>query len=813
MSKTNKKMPKRLKINSVKLAYFFGFIIAVTFGLLSILLVYSHYNYKESQKRQFIEKWDTIADRISFQASNAISSKGLINDEFASYLYWIPAISKDIAAIVLVDNQNKPIYLTGTEYSSDSLLTQYAERALAGVKQIILPEESKTGHTIIAVPVLIRGTIEAALLITLNDSPEKYFIGSAYFEPVIFCCLVFILFLAILFFAFSQIRAKNDFSIKVLSAESFLATLGAEKEKLQEIIKSGLDEIVTVLDCKTGSVYLKDISGGIRFYGSYPVVEKKQRKNFLCEFEPGDPRLQTITRGEVSIYEDNTKAPVSFKAAKKSECEICIAIPLSVQSDIIGVLTLTFAKKAVLSTDLLFIYQQIVNKFAYSIHNSLEFEDIIGRAGSLQFALDITEAMGSSKSAQTALGKVSAKIASAPGVSFCRIFILENKGKRLSLAAETFSGEGLNAELDSIHVYLDEMPIHKIALMSGQTQILKPGEIEKLALIKNNLYNSKMENCTIQITPLQYKNSPLGCLTVGIFDALGDAEDKKELLENIAHHISLSLKNLIQNSNIKKSFEHLKASHERELRLAKLQALGDLSEGFSKSLDTVVEPLLKNIAKLQCATKDKNKSLEILDAINSNIILYKSMLERFHQFSSIKTTGQLHQLELAQIAKTAERRLKEDSSKWAIGFDRIRLVTLNAGSGQIFGNDEELYQAISIIILNAIEAMPEGGDITIETKIEGKMAILGISDQGSGMTDDEIKHAFEPFFTTKEGFCRGLGLSIAHRIVALHNGEIEIESVLGRGSKFSIRIPLVDPEQTALYSVKKKSTRSMPLSN
>jgi len=780
MSKTNKKTPKKSKIGPGKLAYFLGFIMAATFGLLSIFLVYSHYNYKVSQKKQFIEKWDTIADRISLQASNAINAKGLIDDEFASYLYWIPAISKDIAAIVLVDNQNKPIYLTGGEYSSDSLLAQYAEKALAGAKQIILPEESKTRHTIIAVPILIQGTIEAALLITLNDTPEKHFIRSAYFEPVIFCCLAFILFFSILFFAFSRMKGKNDFSIKVLSAESFLATLGAEKKKLEEIIKSGLDEIVTVLDCKTGSVYLKDISGGIRFYGNYHIAGKKQRDNFLSEFEPGDPRLQALTRGEVSIYEDDTKTPVSFKAAKKSECDICVAIPLSVQSDIIGVLTLTLAKKTSLNAALLFIYQQIVNKLAYSIHKSLEFENAIGRAARLRFALEITEAMNSSKGAQEALGMVSAKIASAPGVSFCRIFILENEGKRLSLAAETFSGEGLNAELDSIHVYLNEMPIHKIVLMSGQTQILKPGEIEKLALIKNNLYNSKMENCTIQITPLQFENTQLGCLTVGIVDALGNAEDKKDALEDIARHISLIIKNLIQNSDIKKSFEHLKASHEQELRLAKLQALGDFSEGFSKSLDNVMEPLLKNAAKLQDAIDDKDKSLEILDAINSNAVQYETILNRFHQFSSMKTTGQLHQLELVQIAKTAKQRLKEDSSEWAFDFDRIRLVTLNAGSGQIFGNEEELYQAISIIVLNAIEAMPKGGDITIETKIEGRMAILAISDQGSGMTDDEIKHAFEPFFTTKKGFCRGLGLSIAHRIVALHNGEIEIESLLGK---------------------------------
>jgi hypothetical protein len=78
-------------------------------GILTVILVYSHFNYKNSQKELFIEKWDSIAGRISRDASLAISDAGLIDDDFASYLYWIPAVSKEIISIKLVDaNNNSP---------------------------------------------------------------------------------------------------------------------------------------------------------------------------------------------------------------------------------------------------------------------------------------------------------------------------------------------------------------------------------------------------------------------------------------------------------------------------------------------------------------------------------------------------------------------------------------------------------------------------------------------------------------------------------------------------------------------------------
>ncbi len=106
-------------------------------------------------------------------------------------------------------------------------------------------------------------------------------------------------------------------------------------------------------------------------------------------------------------------------------------------------------------------------------------------------------------------------------------------------------------------------------------------------------------------------------------------------------------------------------------------------------------------------------------------------------------------------------------------------------------DQNQMQQAVLAIILNAIEAMPEGGKLSIYLCHKDETAIIRIADTGIGITGEDQKHIFEPFFTTKEeGYGTGLGLSIVYGIVRAHNGTIDVESEPGKGAAFTIRIPM-----------------------
>lgn len=106
--------------------------------------------------------------------------------------------------------------------------------------------------------------------------------------------------------------------------------------------------------------------------------------------------------------------------------------------------------------------------------------------------------------------------------------------------------------------------------------------------------------------------------------------------------------------------------------------------------------------------------------------------------------------------------------------------------------DRELFkQALLNLILNAEQAMPEGGQIVLQTRAEGEWACLDVIDSGTGIDPDTMKKLFRPFHTTKPGGT-GLGLPLTRKIVRAHGGDIEVQSEPGRGTKFTIRLPMAN---------------------
>lgn len=105
--------------------------------------------------------------------------------------------------------------------------------------------------------------------------------------------------------------------------------------------------------------------------------------------------------------------------------------------------------------------------------------------------------------------------------------------------------------------------------------------------------------------------------------------------------------------------------------------------------------------------------------------------------------------------------------------------------------DRDLFkQALLNLMLNAEQAMPDGGEITLQTRGEGDLVCLDIIDTGTGIEPDEIAKIFRPFHTTKPGGT-GLGLATTRKIVQAHGGEIDVQSEPGLGTKFTIRLPKV----------------------
>ena len=118
----------------------------------------------------------------------------------------------------------------------------------------------------------------------------------------------------------------------------------------------------------------------------------------------------------------------------------------------------------------------------------------------------------------------------------------------------------------------------------------------------------------------------------------------------------------------------------------------------------------------------------------------------------------------------------------------------------IIGDDNQLQQVFINIIVNAVHAMSQGGTLIISTRLEKPTVFssnpngficITFSDTGCGISDKNIQKIFDPFFTTKDvNKGTGLGLTVSHRIIEDHNGSIEVESKVNKGTRFVVRLPI-----------------------
>jgi signal transduction histidine kinase len=149
---------------------------------------------------------------------------------------------------------------------------------------------------------------------------------------------------------------------------------------------------------------------------------------------------------------------------------------------------------------------------------------------------------------------------------------------------------------------------------------------------------------------------------------------------------------------------------------------------------------------------------------------------------------QIEALDLNVLVSQLERQLRP------ILHSRVRLTTsLEYGATKFRGDPVELERAIINLALNARDAMPEGGELRLETRCEGDWAVLVVKDNGVGMDVATRSRIFEPFFTTKPwGQGTGLGLVAVSRAMEHCGGRIEVESEPGHGSRFVLYLPCVE---------------------
>jgi len=231
-------------------------------------------------------------------------------------------------------------------------------------------------------------------------------------------------------------------------------------------------------------------------------------------------------------------------------------------------------------------------------------------------------------------------------------------------------------------------------------------------------------------------------------------------------------------------YAELQANFERMKLSERLSATGQMAAGLAHEIRNPLAGIAGALGVLQRKRASESQQAECLQIISAECERLNRLLTGFLDFARPRRP-RFQATDLDHLLESVV-----DLSSHAIDGKPITLrKQVEPGLPQLQCDPEQLKQAILNLILNAVQAMPEGGEILVAARLSGRHAVIEVRDQGCGIDPENMSRIFDPFFTTKESGT-GLGLSVAHQIVGQLGGVLSVERNPDRGVTFSIVLPL-----------------------
>lgn len=238
-------------------------------------------------------------------------------------------------------------------------------------------------------------------------------------------------------------------------------------------------------------------------------------------------------------------------------------------------------------------------------------------------------------------------------------------------------------------------------------------------------------------------------------------------------------------AQLQKSFEQLR-------RADRLSALGELSAGLAHEIRNPLGSVEGAVQILGRPNLPEDTRQEFTDLASREVVRLKGLLTNFLEFARPQPPRML---------PSAIGLLLQSVAKLAAETATMTKVAVHIETGEalpaVSVDPEQIKQVLLNLVINAIQAMPSGGEITLRAIQDGDYVRVEVQDQGVGIPPEELERVFDPFFTTRSSGT-GLGLSIAYQIVSQHGGHIAARPNPGSGMTFAVTLPVADSAAESL---------------
>lgn len=302
------------------------------------------------------------------------------------------------------------------------------------------------------------------------------------------------------------------------------------------------------------------------------------------------------------------------------------------------------------------------------------------------------------------------------------------------------------------------------------------------------------------VIPLIVQRKLIGILTLGKkLSGEGYKIEDVDLLKGAGHEISIAVNNYLLYEGLEKTNKELQEAQAQLIQSAKMAAVGQLGAGVAHELNNPLggilgyaQFMLEKINRENFGANEFQACRGYIESIERESIRCKKIVSNLLKFSRKPPTDK-H--ELIEIGPAIEETLSFLTHQLKLR-NVIVTVKIQPGLNKVMGVVNPLQQVFANLILNAQQAMPDGGELKItaenildEDTNKSSQVKIEFNDTGCGIPEENLSRIFVPFFTTKTEKGTGLGLSISYQIIHDHKGKIEVLSQVGKGTTFTIILP------------------------
>ena len=296
------------------------------------------------------------------------------------------------------------------------------------------------------------------------------------------------------------------------------------------------------------------------------------------------------------------------------------------------------------------------------------------------------------------------------------------------------------------------------------------------------------------MAPLRVENKAFGVLLIARRERASFTSNDCEFLGQLSEHLALAAHQAQLYSALQQAYDDLKQTQQTVMQQERLRALGQMAGGIAHDINNALSPAALYAQTLldrdTSLTRDARDKLTVIQRAIDDVGRTVSRMRMFYspgELQSELVRTDLNAL-LAQVTDLTRARWHDMPQERGTV---IHLKTdLAPGLPHIKAAEHEIRDALTNLVFNAVDAMPEGGTLTLRTQVEAHNVLLEVSDTGTGMSEEVRNRCLEPFFTTKGERGTGLGLAMVYGMIERHNGELAIESAMGHGTTIRLRFPI-----------------------